>query len=84
MSVKVTRKKGESFDAMARRFRLHVTRRGLIQEVRDKRFSHPVKSRNMKRKSALARVKLGQKYAYLRKVGQLPVLELGKRSRRSF
>lgn len=69
--VKVSRKKNESFDAMLRRFRTHTVRRGTINEVREKRFRTPVKSRNMRRNSALVRNKMAAKFQYLRKTGQL-------------
>lgn len=73
--VTVTRKRGESFDAMARRFRTHITRRRLIQEVREKRFLIPEKSRNMQRASKLTRIKMGKKFEYLKKIGALPPQE---------
>ncbi len=69
--IKVTRKKNENFESMARRFKKHVLHRGLIREVKDKRFEKPVKSRNMRRSHTLTRLKLGSKMQYLRKIGKL-------------
>lgn len=69
--IKVTRKKNESFEAMARRFRRHVLNRGVIREAKDKRFVSTEKSRNMRRQHTLTRLKKGEKMQYLRKVGKL-------------
>lgn len=74
--IRVSRKKGESFDAMLRRFRTHMTRRGVISEVREKRFEVPEKSRNVRRNKALVRNKMANKLQYLRKTGQLAAIEL--------
>lgn len=70
--VKVTRKKNESFEAMARRFRRHVINRGLVREAKEKRFLTPDKSLNVRRKDAVTRRKMGGKLQYLRKIGKLP------------
>lgn len=80
--IKVTRKKNESFEAMARRFRRHVLNRGLIREAKDKRFDSDEKSRNMRKEHTLTRLKLGSKIQYLRKVGKWEEPQRGRRRRR--
>jgi len=74
--IRVSRKKGESFDAMLRRFRTHMTRRGVVVEVREKRYTTQEKSRNVRRTKALKRLQKTDKMNYLKKTGQLPEVEV--------
>ncbi len=69
--IKVTRKKNESFEAMARRFRRHTINRGVVREAKSKRFAVPDVSRNMRRTATITRMKMGAKMQYLRKIGKL-------------
>ncbi len=78
--IKVTRKKNESFEAMARRFRRHSINRGVVREAKSKRFAEPDISRNMRRTATVGRMKIGAKMQYLRKIGKL--IEPDKRRRR--
>lgn len=69
--VEVKRKKGETFDAMLRRFQRRIQQGGVSLEARRKRFHTRDKNKNNTRKSALRRVFKSAQYEYLAKTGQL-------------
>ena len=71
--VEAKRKKGETFDALLKRFQGRFRQSGLGQEMRreGRRFYSSGQNRNQRRNSALRRVQKGQAYAYLAKTGQL-------------
>ncbi|MBU2566684.1 30S ribosomal protein S21 [Patescibacteria group bacterium] len=69
--AEVNRKKGETFDALLRRFTRRVQQGGVILEVRKNRFRTSAENRNKKRRSALRRVEKKSQYEYLYKTGQL-------------
>lgn len=71
MAVEVKRKKGETFDAMLRRLQGRTQKSGLIREAKRRRFHDGGKNKNQRRESALRRVRVGSKFAYLAKTGQL-------------
>ncbi len=71
MAVDIKRKKGESFEAMLRRFTQRVQSSGTILEVK-KRKHHTKKPTKIKLKtSALARLAAKEKRDYLEKAGLL-------------
>jgi ribosomal protein S21 len=78
----VKRKKGETFDAMLRRFQRRFTESGKQIETKKRRFLSKKQNLNQRRASALRRVTKGEQYAYLAKTGQLK--EEPKRSPRRF
>ncbi|HEU0051501.1 MAG TPA: 30S ribosomal protein S21 [Patescibacteria group bacterium] len=69
--VEVKRKKGETFDALLRRFQRRFQQSGKNQEVRKRRFHSGNQNRNKRRKSALRREQMKSEYQYLAKTGQL-------------
>ncbi|MBI5728244.1 MAG: 30S ribosomal protein S21 [Candidatus Magasanikbacteria bacterium] len=68
----VKRKKGESFESFMRRVKRQWQRSGKILQVKKVQFYEPHRSKNVKRKNALKRLKMTQQMQYLRKIGKLP------------
>jgi len=79
--VQVTRKKGETFDALLRRFQRRFQSSGKNLEMRRRRFRAGTVNKNRRRDSALRRVQKGSQYAYLAKTGQLKEEERQPRRR---
>lgn len=71
MSVEVHRRRGESFDAMLRRFGRKVQMSGRIIQAKKIRFYRRPKSKLLKRTAALKRTRKTSYLAYLEKVGKL-------------
>lgn len=71
MSVEVKRKKGESFDAMLRRFQRRFQQSGRGLQSKKIRFHTSEPNRNKDRKTALRRTEKKVEYEYLLKTGQL-------------
>lgn len=71
MSVEVKRKKGESFDAMLRRFQRRFQQSGRGLQSKKIRFHTAEPNRNKDRKTALRRTEKKAEYEYLLKTGQL-------------
>ena len=69
--VEVKRKKGETFDALLRRFQRRFQDSGKNIEKRKRKFRQSDKNKNQQRQSALRREKKRVSYAYLAKTGQL-------------
>jgi len=69
--IEVKRKKGETFDALLRRFQRRFQQSGKQIETKKRRFHDSGKNRNQRRDSALRRVQKSEQYAYLTKTGQL-------------
>lgn len=69
--VEVKRKKGETFDAILRRFQRRVQQSGQTIEVKKRRFHDGGQNKNRRRLSALRRVQMRSEYEYLAKTGQL-------------
>lgn len=68
----VKRKKGESFEGFMRRTKRQWQRSGKLLQAKKVQFYQPKKSKNVKRKQAVDRVKTTAKLNYLRKIGKLP------------
>lgn len=68
--AEVNRKKGESFEALLRRFSRKVQQSGKILQARKIRFKEPNKSKNALRDKALRRENLREKREFLIKTGQ--------------
>lgn len=77
--VEVRRKRGESFEAMLRRFSRRFQRSGLKKESSKKRFYIPEKSRAAQKASALRRIELQKEYDKMKKMGTLPEPKKGRR-----
>ena len=69
--IEVKRKKGETFDALLRRFQRRFQQSGKGIETKKRRFYDSGKNRNQRRDSALRREQKRLQYAYLTKTGQL-------------
>lgn len=67
----VKRRKGETFDALLRRFQRHVQMSGKLLQAKKIRFKGKQMNRNKRRTSALYRVAKKESYAYQLKTGQL-------------
>ena len=71
MGIEVKRKKDESFESFLRRFNKRVQQSKILLVAKQKRFREKPKSRNLRRESALHRLRMREYKEYLRKVGKL-------------
>lgn len=71
MSVQVKRKKGESFEALNRRFTRRLQQSGVVLETKKDRYHPPKMSHYKKKASAIRRLQLRVKREYLERTGQL-------------
>jgi ribosomal protein S21 len=71
LSVEVKRKKGESFDALLRRFQRRYQQSGRSLQSKKIRFHKSDPNRNKSRESALRRQVKKVQYEYQLKTGQL-------------
>ena len=78
--VEVKRKRGETFDALLRRFQRRFQQSGKNIEMKRRRFHDDGKNRNQQRESALRREQKKSQYEYLMKTGQLKEEPLKKRA----
>ena len=69
--VEVKRKKGESFEALLRRFGKRIQQSGRLLQAKKVRFYESPKSKTSERNAALRRQFLGAKREYLLKTGKL-------------
>lgn len=69
--AEVKRKKGETFDALLRRFQRRHQESGRTIEVKRRRFHAKSENDNRRRESALYRIAKRDKYEYLLKTGQV-------------
>ena len=69
--LEVKRKKGETFDALLRRFQRRMQASGKVLQAKKIRFHKKDASKTKRRDSALRRVEKSVNYAYLAKTGQL-------------
>ena len=69
--LEVKRKKGESFDALLRRFTKRVQLSGRLLEAKKHRFHLRNKNKNSLRKSALRRLEISTHREFLLKTGRL-------------
>ena len=68
--VEVKRKKGESFEALLRRFSRRVQESGRLLQAKKIRFYESAKSKNSERDAALRRLYLSERREYLLKSGK--------------
>lgn len=81
MAIEVKKKKGETFEALLRRFNRRMIQSKLVPECKKKaHYSRPA-SRNRQRANALLRKNYRDKRNYLRKTGRLPEEELTAKRR---
>lgn len=69
--IEVKRKKGETFDALLRRFQRRFQQSGKHLETKRRRFHSHEASKTRRRDSALRREEMRSQYEYLSKTGQL-------------
>lgn len=69
--LEIKRRKGESFDALLRRFSKRVQLSGRLLEVKKYRFHTRVKNKTALKKSALRRLEAAAHREYLLKTGRL-------------
>lgn len=74
----VKRKKGESFEAFIRRVKRQWQQSGKLLQVKKVQFFTPTRSKNLRRKSTVQRLKMIERVNYLRKIGKLPPEEEAK------
>ena len=70
--AEIKRKKNESFESFMRRVKKRWQQSGKILQVKKIRFYQGNKSKNVRKKSALHRLAMAEKIAYLKKIGRLP------------
>ncbi|MFA6082677.1 MAG: hypothetical protein WC773_04715 [Patescibacteria group bacterium] len=68
----IKRKKNESFEAYMRRVKKIWQQSGKVLQVKKTQYYIGEKSKNVRRKSALHRLGVADKMAYLKKIGRLP------------
>ncbi len=69
--LEVKRKKGETFDALLRRFQRRMQSSGKVLQAKKIRFHKKDGSKNKRREGALRREEMRENYEYLAKTGQL-------------
>lgn len=67
----VKRKKGETFESFVRRFNKRLQQSGKLIQARKIKYFERGKSRNLRRASALRRIKISAQREYLQKIGKL-------------
>jgi len=77
--IEAKRKKGESFDAMFRRWSRRVQQSGKVFDVRNGRFFGKKSKKNKLKESALRRIEKGQRREYLLRSGKLKEEERRRR-----
>jgi ribosomal protein S21 len=70
-SIEVKRKKGESFEAVFRRFSRRLQQSGKVLDVRAGRFFEKAPKKNRVHGSALRRLEMGERREFLLKTGKI-------------
>lgn len=78
----IKRRKNESFESYMRRVKKRWQQSGKVLQVKKIQYYQGAKSRNVRRKSALHRLAMAEKFAYLKKIGRLPEEFVKKTGRR--
>jgi len=71
MPLKVKKQNRESTQSLVRRFSQKMRKSGILLEARKKQFKRRKKSSQLKKRTALRREKLREKYEKLKKLGKL-------------
>lgn len=69
--IEVKRKKGESFEALFRRFTRRIQQSGKPLNVRSGRFFAKTPSKNKLHESAVRRLEMGERREYMLKTGKI-------------
>lgn len=81
-TIEVKRKKGESFEAVFRRFSRRIQQSGKVLTVRASRYHAKAPSKTRKHGSAIRRLEMGAKREYLLKTGKVKEEDLQQSRRR--
>ena len=81
--VEVKRKKGESFEALLRRFSRRIQQSGRVLQAKKVRFHKPEGNKNSLRSAALRREYLSARREYMLKSGKMKEEDFG-RKRKSY
>ncbi len=79
--IDIKRKKGESFEAMFRRFSRRVQSSGKVIDLRGRRYHKIRPSKNKAKESALRRLEMGAKRQWMIRTGQLKESDFKRRRR---
>lgn len=77
--LEVKRKKGETFESLLRRFQGRIKESGKMLQAKKIRFYSSAKNKNLRRKSALEKLRRTQLRDYLKKIGRLKEEKTNKR-----
>ncbi|MCR4311901.1 MAG: 30S ribosomal protein S21 [Candidatus Uhrbacteria bacterium] len=80
--IEIKRKKGESFEAVFRRFSRRLQQSGKALEVRAGRFFAKKGNKNRVHDSALRRIEMGARREYLLKTGKVKEEDLRQQKKR--
>jgi ribosomal protein S21 len=80
--IEVKRKKGESFEAVFRRFTRRIQQSGKVLDVRGGRFFGRKPNKNKIQDSALRRKEMGERREYLLKTGKIKEEDLRQAKKR--
>ena len=69
--VQVKRNKGESFEALARKFSKRIQQSGKMLQAKKIRFQAPKVNKNKRQSLALRRKEINEKREWLKKTGRL-------------
>ncbi|NCN07111.1 30S ribosomal protein S21 [Candidatus Falkowbacteria bacterium] len=69
--AEVKRKKGETFEALVRRFSKKIQQSGRLIQSRKIRYYEPKKNKTAVRSAASRREEISEKREYLKKIGKL-------------
>ena len=69
--VEVKRKKGESFEAMIRKFNKRILQSGKTFQVRKVKFFQPKINKNKRKALTLRRLEINSKKDYFKKTGRI-------------
>ncbi len=70
-NIEVHRRGRESSQQLLRRFRRKIQRSGVLRTIRKKQYYQRSKSDKLKKRSALKKKEMREKYKKLRKLGEL-------------
>ena len=80
--VEVTKKKGETFESMFRRFTRHIVKSSKILEAKQRRYRTKPDNKNKQKTSKLVRLDMSEKRQYLIKIGKIDERDRRRRGRR--
>ncbi len=80
--IEIKRKKGESFEAVFRRFTRRLQQSGKVLDVRGGRFFARKPNKNRSHDSAIRRLEMGERREYLLKTGKIKEEDLRQAQKR--